>query len=395
MNKTLILFLLLSSFSSFALDGELRVGVRPIYFSNDSKYGADFWGYYKNNFDLNILSTDLAINIENRLMYDSLEGQDGQLYYMPTELNVLWQGEHQSLQVGSQQFAFSETFGVNLMDIMNPRDYRYSITDSAQYYRLAQWALNYKYLTDDYFFQLVWTPVPRQNRYPKLHSPFAFYSSLITKLNDEIDYDLSDGEVAVRGGLLFESGLDLSFLVATHQSRSLTYNVNVVPLSDISAQAISKRVTSSGMSATYVLDAFVFRFDTLLTIDDYLLGLNDSGHIVNTHFQSIIGGDWSSESGLQFGIQLHYDSHNSSEQSQWWSSFLFSKSFFQEKLFIEQIMFKGISNADWWLKSKLKWQTDSYSIGFIYNYLQGDFSDGGIGIFDTSDYLQISLEWIF
>lgn len=391
-----LLFLILFSPHLWAFDGDFKLGVRPYYFTQLEVVGSDGWLYYKNQFDLSSWEMgDLLFNTEARLLYEKVDKLESRFLLMPTEFNLVWQGDKSSLQIGAQQFAFSETFGVNLMDIMNPRDYRFSVTDSSEFYRLAQWSINYKYLDEEFFIQAVWTPLPRMNRYPQRGASFAFYSPLATEVDDSNYYDLADGEFALRGGTLFDNGIDLSILLATHQSRSLTYNVNVVDLSHIVATAHSERVYSLGSSATYATDSFVWRGDLLLTLDDYLLGLNDSGHFVDRHWQSIIGGDWSGDSGLQLGSQLHFDSHNSSKKSQWWISFLIGQSFYNERLFLEQILFKGINNSDWWAKSTLKWIDGAYAISLIYNYLYGDLTDGGIGVFDQSDYLQLSFEWTF
>lgn len=390
--KFLLLLILLSSISSYSAEVDSVIGIRYATLINNSSRTLSHIFLEQN------LSKESALKIGNiefdlktslRALYDPIDRNDE---FQFTSAYFENSGERYFIRVGAQQFAFSETFGVNLMDILNPRDYRLSIFDDAQFYRLSVWSINYKFIGEQNFFQVIITPVPRKSIFPSLDSSFEIYLPAVGTINQGDEYTLDQAEGALRFGRLFDSGVDISFIAATHQNRIPAYKYYS------SSQIIEiqhKRVNSFGTSVTYSKDAFVLRGDLLLTHNDIMNNILGSVVTVKNHIQSILGVDWTGDQGLQLGAQLHYDSHNSSEKKQKWISILASKSWSNETYKLECMAFRGISNNDLWISPKLIVSVGDFQFKLIFDFIDGKTNDGGLALFKDADQVRTQFNYFF
>ena len=70
------------------------------------------------------------------------------------------------LQTGFQEIAWGETFGFQIVDLVNPRDYSDPLILDPSWSRLPVFTLNGQLFLDRLTLQGIFTPVPRNNKFP-------------------------------------------------------------------------------------------------------------------------------------------------------------------------------------------------------------------------------------
>ena len=303
------------------------------------------------------------------------------------ELYLSFSKELYTVSAGAKTFSFSETFGVNIMDILSPRNYESYILDDTFWSYRSVWAMDLNLFFDKLTAHLILIPRASRPKFPELDSPYDLRKKLGVSRFRLPEYSwLDDGEAALRLGYLSDSGIDATLLFATHLGRQMTLVIN--PALEIEWQ--NRRVTTFGTTFNYSYGDWVYRGDFLYTHDDLvpngLFSVKSS-----RHWQSIVGADWSGSSEKFIGVQHHFDSVENNH----WASFLYRHLLLSERLELEGMFFTGINSDDLWLRPRIGWLADSYALHLQYDLLDASVSSGVLGHFKYGDRLLFSGEYFF
>lgn len=206
------------------------------------EYGDNY--LFKKNFDLEIvdfLNSDERAEIKPR--YVSLEYLKGK----------------NSFEIGFLRYRFSETFGFQILDVANPRDYSESILGDLDMSKRAVFGLNSSTKINDstlFFYLTLWG---NSDKLPYKNSVFNNYPSYLKY--DGGTYQkkfLEDIEYGIRYKTLLFDHLDLGFLYYHHERRP-----TLLKLDNNKLVRDSKMVDSFGLSMSYAFDELVLRSDFL------------------------------------------------------------------------------------------------------------------------------------
>lgn len=271
-------------------------------------------------------------------------------------------------RIGAQLLTFSETFGLEILDVANPRDYSDFILNDLEWSKLTTWAWNSTYTNNNYSAQFVWSPYPNKDILPAENS---FYD---ISTNSSLDYSsqvknpdfFKDSEYGVRLGHLFDNGVDLNILYFKHFNRQPAFE-----LTNIQLHSFYERVDSFGGSFSYALESVVFRGDIKYTLDNVRnkdLSINRKDEL-----NAIVGIDYTLQRSFTSGAQLQYQ--------QWlelyWGSFYLKydiNDYWQLALFY----FKGINNDDEWIQPKISLRLGSFILSTHMDILNSDVNGDGV-----------------
>ncbi len=287
------------------------------------------------------------------------------------ELNVKYSSEHYSVQLGFQQVAWGETFGLFVADLVNPKDLRDPLLTEAEWVRRSVAALSGQLFFGGLRAQAVFTPVPGIDVLPAPDSPFDVISGRFG-----LKYEMPERFLLERFGRDAEGGGRLSYLIAEKLDLAAIYyyHWNRTPVFAIENRTegailtpYRKRIHSFGLTWSYALDEVVLRGDTVLHLDE---PTNPAGPVAPgsaTHLISVVGADYTTSHPWTFGLQLHYDRLNSGNT--YWVSGRVLLSFFNDHLKPELFVYRGLGNPDMWIQPKLSY---NFLDGVITVSLRGD-----------------------
>jgi len=315
------------------------------------------------------------------------EGESGKSEFRKLVIN--YKDDHHVVNLGLQNISWSETFGVNIMDVINPRDYAFYIFDDLNMSKIPVNLINYQYFYNNVSLQLIYNPEARIDRLAQSGSLFDPYA----KFNIPIERSpapetFSDSEYGGKIRYLFSGGLDLGFIYYSH------FNRNPVIYLDPSLNKLHshlEKVNSFGQTFSFVFKELVFRGDYLFT-PGTPYSTNDMKFRYSDRHQAILGGDYSNAEGFSLGVQLHMDTLLDHQ----WISAQIKNSFFKESFRPSFMVFSGFDNKDLWARAELSYYYNSnLQITPQYNYLSGKNGEGVFGEFTDKDYYQLMVKYLF
>jgi hypothetical protein len=385
-----LLLLLLPFYSAYAIEGDFLLGSRYRATTDGETTLSNIYFERRRQVE-NLFSTEqLPINLHIDVRAEYSFTPDN-FSVDPVEAYFEHSGDNFQINLGRQQFAFSETFGVNLMDILNPRDYSYSVFQQERFYRLSNFAVDYRYFSDQLNVELIWIPIARADKLPEVGSSYAIYPLGIRTVEQPEYNSLADGEGAVRINYLSRMGLEITLLSAWHHNRTPSFLFT----SDGRAVQVSREIFSQGLSFSYAWESVVLRSDTLLSFNDIFNLADGSVYQEEQHWQNISGVDWSSDDGLRLAVQLHYNSVNSFLEQDYWISSLVSYSFYDDLLKPELMIFRGISCDDLWIRPKITINWQAWQLMVAADIVRADRQNGTFGGYDHNDQIRLELDYLF
>ncbi len=310
---------------------------------------------------------------------------DENVFVDPVNVSLELLMNNVSFQLGFLRYRFSETFGLQILDIANPRDYSDYVLNDLSWAKRSVFGLNMQTRWDKLETLWMLTFWSNGDRLPYRHTPF----------------DLTDGNFGYRGGVvhrpwfrdyeygfrmkyLFENGLDLSFLAYHHFVRP-TY-ITLKPSFPVFRSELSQRMVNSlGMAGSFVWGDWVLRGDFLYTGKDtfqrnpFLLEYQD-------HYQHLLGIDriWDEWS---FGFQVQNDftfKRNFAGLKIENSSFEFWKP--------SAMAFVSDKNSDQWVQLMNTFEFGIWKLSLIADFLEGTTSsDGLFGSYRQNDRFLVEI----
>jgi len=300
-------------------------------------------------------------------------------------LRLSKKGTHYAFDWGLQTVNWSETFGFNILDIVNPRDWSEFVFEDLSWAQIPVWALKNSFFYGNFKFQLIYVPRAKNLIAPRSGSYFDPLSKLTTlpRKNYSSKKIFKDDEWGMRLEYLFDFGLDLSLISYEHFNRTPVYSLKeggLVPT--------DPKLKSYALSFTYALNSFVLRGDTLQTSNQPYNSSDLLNHTKND-WQGIYGLDYTFENQLMIGGQYEFEQISKNK----WGSIQLKKSI--KDFDLQCLFFFGLNNDDRWVRPELTWHLPyAMTIRAYSDFIRGK-SGGVLSPFDRKKLYAMNFNWMF
>jgi hypothetical protein len=305
----------------------------------------------------------------------------------PRDLNVSMAQDFFKLTLGYQEVSWGETFGFQILDLVNGRDLSDPLILDTGWIRRPAPLVNLQFFTDRSSLQLLANPAPSLHRFPRPDSQFdpaaGAYISMGQDYLKHDDQPPGEPEYGARASYLLPFGVDLGLIHYRHYNRNAVFVVAPGVLNPLELRPVAERVQSTGLSASYALDRFVFRGD-VVHHDGQPLVSTAPGEVVlgGSQLRTVAGVDFTYDD-LALGFQYQGDFNRApapvlNERMSWLSARMMV-SFFERKFEPELFVFHGLDNQDVWIQPKLAWNIGSASqLSLRYDHISADATGNGI-----------------
>ncbi len=211
-----------------------------------------------------------------------------------------------TFQVGFLRYRFSETFGFQILDVANPRDYGDYLLNDLGWAKRSVFGGNLQWNSGPWQLQGILTLWGNGDRLPWRGSAYDVVPETVEYEGGVVDRPwFKDPEYGARLKHLFANGLDVGLLYYHHFSRPTLLEIASTGPLTFKARPTEVQVSSWGASFSQVLGDWVVRGDGLLTEDDPVprTGLKTTRR---EHLQYLVGVDRTWDEWL-FGIQYQDD----------------------------------------------------------------------------------------
>ncbi len=201
----------------------------------------------------------------------------------PTDTNLKIKYSHFLASLGYQQIVWGETFGNNISDVVNPKDYRELNLENSSRARLQIPAINLQWLSLHSSAQLILIPRPAFNWMPKIGSDFAPKAPAVLGtanllIDDQDPTSFNKAEWGTRFSNQFKN-LDIALFYFNYFDRMPVYSL----ISDFSAPNTFKLIPhhriieSFGLNATYDFSGYLVRLESVYSTPRSLNIINSTG----------------------------------------------------------------------------------------------------------------------
>ncbi len=175
-------------------------------------------------------------------------------------------------RVGKQNIVWGEMVGLFFADVVSARDLRDYVLPEFNLIRIPQWAVRAEWYGDNRHLELVWLPLPEQDRIGKPGAEFYPYPWAYEGYGYEIvgadkpSRRLSNSGVGARYSQLI-SGWDLSAFAYRALDSAQTFHRSLIdaPLPVVSYQARHDRITRVGATLAKDFDGLVAKAELIYT----------------------------------------------------------------------------------------------------------------------------------
>ena len=389
----MIFLLLFCSIFSYAQDFSQKTftsGVRSSYFLVPNEWDNTFM-YYIPEYSDETFGNSVGLRRKFKLRVFDYVSSNEKVIVDPLDVSMEFFSNNNSFQVGFLRYQFSETFGLQLLDVANPRDYSEFIFNDLAWSKRSVFGVNDTYKWNNFQVQLIVTLWPNGDRLPYAGSAFDPTGGTA------IDYQggvvqrpwLKDLEYGTRFKYLLENGLDLSFLYYHHFSRPTFQDIKISSATQIKAESTNHLVDSLGTSLSYVWDEWVIRADALYTIND-LVRKNILAYEIRNHFQILGGIDRNFDNfslGLQTQSDFTTDRHFFGVRSEytnisWWKPSVMT--------------FRNYQREDQWFQIKNVFELDEWKLAVIYDNINGGQTERDLfGFYRNQDRILVDASFTY
>ncbi len=387
----MIFFLLLIPLMALSQDfsnNSFTIGTRSSYFTDSEGWDNTFL-YYIPEYSDEKFKEEGGLRRKFKLRVFDYVSSNEKVIVDPLDVSMEYFSNKNSFQIGFLRYRFSETFGLQLLDVANPRDYSEFVFNDLSWSKRSVFGINDTYKWNELQIQLILTLWPNGDRLPYKDSPFdptggqTNYQGGVVKRSW-----FKDLEYGSRFKYLLQNGLDLSFLYYHHFSRPTFQDVNQ-SFTGVSVKPTDHMVDSFGSSASYVLNNWVIRADALYTLND-LIQKDLLTYKKENHFQALIGIDRSFDNFL-LGIQTQSDTtanrHFFSFRSEYTNFEWWKPSF---------MIFRNYLRDDQWMQLRSAFEYESIKLSLSYDNIHGGKSDSDLfGFFRKQDRILVDVSYTY
>ncbi len=367
--KKILLALILIQVNLYA-EGIKELGIKTNFYDKSDTYSAIPYLYFAEKITF---LPDLALYAAARASLDIPKNERDQVD--PREFYLKLSGNHYTVETGLQIFNWGETFGVNILDLVNPRDYHEFIFDDLTWSQIPVWSAKLTLNLGELTFIPIYTIKAEKTVYPTADDYFDFVPESLKSL-ERIDTQkykaFKNSEYGFKLNYLFFNNLDLSLIYFNHYNRRANFVVRNGKL-----YTENSRIQSYGITFSYDYASLIFRGDTVQSQDK---------------IQAIYGVDRNFNDNWVVGMQYHLDK----QVDKSWGSFRVKKELERIPLTLAFMDFFGLDNDDFWLRPEVSYNAKN---GITYQILadlfRDDNRDGMLQVFNEKNRISVKLNYLF
>jgi hypothetical protein len=383
----MIFLLLLLPFFSWAQDFSAKTfvsGVRSSYFTGSGKFDNTFL-YYQPEYQDETFGEKYTFKRNMKFRVFDYISSNEHVIIDPLDVSFEILTDKRSFQIGFLRYRFSETFGFQLLDVANPRDYSEYIFNDLSWAKRSVFGMNSRFKYDSLEVQLMLTLWPNGDRLPYKNSAFDI-APQGTNYQGGVNARpwFENPEYGARFKYLFQNGFDLGVLAYHHFTRP-TFNQFSPTTGQITPT--NHMVNSLGGSGSYVIKDWVLRGDVLFTGNDFISDAGLSYHEAN-HYQSLFGVDrtWGD---YVLGLQTQSDYSNDRH----FGGLRLEKNnltFWKPSM----MLFHNYQANDRWFQLKNQFEFHSMKLALVYDNIDGGRSSKEVfGVYRKNDRILVDLSY--
>ncbi|MBN1932678.1 MAG: hypothetical protein JW786_13830 [Desulfobacterales bacterium] len=383
----------------------------------------------KNILNINLLgdiTTTVSYNLSSRFYYDAVFDLSGN-YNKEVENNQEKEAKLRTafldfnlgdvdLRIGKQQIVWGEAVGLFFADIINPKDLREFILPELGEIRIPTWATDIEYYFDDNYFEFVWIPVPKFNKFGTFGSEFDFERLQSIQENISVIYldkkepssNLKNSEFGFRISRLI-GNWDLSMFYfygydyfpvnfRGYFSNSSNPNTVIMVSPEYKKINISGMTFSSDFNNVILKGEFIFNNNKYFEVSD---PLDTDGVVKKDYLDYILGMNYTFFDRIDSNFQLmqriifNYDKKILEDDVTVSFSIWLKTSFLNNTLEPEIFFVSSLNKKDLMIRPKLSYTfADNCKLTMGIDIFEG-VSDGYFGQFDDKDRIYLELSFDF
>ncbi len=316
------------------------------------------------------------------------------------------------IRIGKQQIIWGKADGVFITDVVSPKDLREFLLPEFDEIRMGVTAVKFDYYIGDSTVEFVWVPVFTPTGMPEESS--IWKPRFDFPLQPEFDYSRQKVQESLKNSEVFlkystvSSAIDLEFMAGymwdDDPAMHTVKNIDPVTKQPESITIIPEhhRLGLVGGSFSTTIGGYVIRGEGAYYFGKYFLSddpVIEEGVIEKDYLQYLIGLDFTLldiKMSVQFIQQLilNYDEPIVNDRAENMMTFLATKDFLRETLFLELFTYVGLNNGDALIRGKVTYKlTDGFEVLLGANIFTGDA--GMFGQYNKNDMVYAKLKYSF
>jgi hypothetical protein len=325
------------------------------------------------------------------------------------EAYLQYAAENWDFRIGRQLIIWGKADGVEITDVISPKDYTEFLAQDYDDIRMPVDALKLRYLRDQMTVEFVWVPVFQSAVLPVGDSPWAFGSDIPEDI--EISYKdpvvpekkLMNSEVGGRI-LFYLPGVDLAFSALYTWDRAPVMNQTVkdeAGIKYLTIQPEHHRLTFAGFGFSVPYRSLVFRGESAFfngkrfepeDPSDSLFERNSLNSLVGVDWYP--GGEWTLSSQFAHYFIPDYDERISQDEHQMLATFSVSKNLLRNTLVLSTSGYVGINESEVFNRSSVDYElTDGLHLEAGVDVFAGD--EGVFGQYEDNTEVWIKAKYSF
>lgn len=371
------------------------------------------------NNEFSIVQNTLNINIEKKFGRVAFKANPYLYHYFDRDLELGLREAYMDLyfdnfdlRIGKQQIIYGKAEGVFITDVVSPKDLREFLLPDFEEIRMGITAAKLSYFLKGNTFELTWIPVFTPTQLPGAGS--IWQPVMPFPVNPTFDYSTSEVIPSLENSELFlrysalGSKIDYELVAGTfnyddpvfHLTKQIDQQTGT--LTGLTARPEYHRVLMAGGSFSLPVGPLVLRSELGYYNGRYFQTNAPSakdGTIKKDFLHYMAGLDYNL-AGIVLSTQFiqevvpDYEDDMLNDQFETTMTFLATKDFFREKLWIEFFSYVGLTTKDALIRPKLTYSfADGFDIQAGANIFTG--SEGRFGQFNANDMLYAKVKFSF
>ncbi len=372
--------------------------------------GGNDFSILQNTFNLNLEHSKGKIAFKvNPYIYD-YQNKDLEIGLRQAYIDIFFNS--MDIRIGKQQIIWGKADGVFITDVISPKDLREFLLPEFDEIRMGITAVKVDYYIGNSTLELVWVPVFSPTMMPEADS--IWNPGFDLPLQPEFDYSRQEVQESLKNSEVFlkystvSSAIDLEFMAGymwdDDPAMHTVKNIDPVTMQPDSITIIPQhhRLGLAGGSFSTTLGGYVIRGEGAYYFGKYFLSedpMVEEAVVEKDYIQYLIGVDFTLmdiKMSVQFIQQyiLDYDDPIVNDRAENIMTFLATKDFLIETLFLELFSYIGLNDGDALIRGKVKYKlTDELEILLGANIFTG--TEGMFGQYNKNDMVYAKVKYSF
>ncbi len=314
------------------------------------------------------------------------------------------------VRIGRQLIIWGKADGLEITDIISPKDYSEFLAQDFDDIRLPIDALKFRFLLEQTNLELLWLPIFKPAILPPEGSPWEmkykshdYYEEWLPTIEPEMS--LKNSEIAAKIST-YQSGFDLAFSAFHSWEDIPTMHRKVYKTGSIIDTVYyypeHHRLTFLGFEFSIPYKDFVFRVESAFYKDRYfqpasmhtesLFRRNELNWMLGIDWSP--GNDWSVTGQLADNFILDYNEKIKNDEHTFLSTLNVSKQLFRQTLKLSSMMYYGINDEAYFIRTGVDYAlTDELHLLSGIDIFSGD--EGMFGQYNGNDEVWVKAKYSF